>query len=316
LCRIASDRSTTPERLAVGEGGWYPAVSRQGRLVYTREWTDSNIWRVELGRGKNGLSKATPFISSTRGDNSVQYFPDGRRIAFASERSGAWEIWVCDANGSNAVQLTSFGAVSGTPHWSPDGERITFDSNVEGQFEIYVISANGGKPRRLTTNPAQDLAPSFSRDGRWINFASNRTGRREVWRVSPDGGDAKQVTRNGGFAASESTDGKSLYYTKTSETSALWTAPASGGEERQLLEAVAWRAFSVVKDGIYFIPPPGSDGNSAIQFFAFATGKTRPIALIEKLVSYGLPVSPDERWILYSQVDQQIADLMLVENFH
>ena len=168
-----------------------------------------------------------------------QLSPDGRRVAFASDRSGGWEIWLADPDGSNAVQLTSMGADSGAPCWSPDGERIVFQSNPEGQFDVYVIRAAGGKPRNLTSHPATDWRPSFSRDGHWIYFTSNRTGQRQIWKVPASGGDALQVTNNVAFAAFESPDGAYLYYNQTMETpSPLWRQPVSGGAPVKVLDGV------------------------------------------------------------------------------
>jgi len=89
----------------------------------------------------------------------------------------------------------------------------------------------------------------------------------------------------------------------------------AGGPESQILPAVAQRGYSVVDEGIYFLAPP-EHGHSSIQFFRFATGKANAIAIIEKPVFLGLSVSPDGQSILYSQHDQQVADLMLVDNFH
>ena len=130
-----------------------------------------------------------------------------------------------------------------------------------------------------------------------------------------EGGEAVQVTRKGGILAFESADGKWVYYTKRFEDSALWKVPRDGGEETQVLESVDQHAFAVVKEGIYFIPRPDSAGRYSIQFFNFATKKIRSIATIERPVDYYLSVSPDGRWILYSQIDQSGSDLMLVENF-
>ncbi len=56
--------------------------------------------------------------------------------------------------------------------------------------------------------------------------------------------------------------------------------PVSGGEESQVLPSVVWRAFSLVNDGIYFIPEPGADGKSSIQFLSFATAKVKTVAPI------------------------------------
>src|SRR5438445_7257776 len=147
------------------------------------------------------------------------------------------EVWVCEIDGSSAVQLTSLGA-AGSPRWSPDGQRIVFDSNIEGQFELYVIDANGGTPQRLTNHPAFDAIASYSRDGRWIYFDSDRTGRSEIWRVPAEGGQAVQVTRNGGTVAFESLDGAFVYYTKTFNSSNLWRTPVVGGDEVEILKSV------------------------------------------------------------------------------
>jgi Tol biopolymer transport system component len=321
LWRIGVTGSGKPARLAsVGEDGIYPSISRQGnRLAYTRSFVDTNIWRLDLPVLQNKHSspapKGAPLIASTRAETAAQFSPDGKRVAFASDRSGTYEIWACDSNGLNVVQLTTIGAYSGTPRWSPDSQRIAFDSNVEGQYEIYVVSANGGKPSRLTTNLADDAAPSWSRDGSWIYFGSTRSGRYEIWKMRPDGGEAVQITRNGGFVPFESPDGKYLYYTRSYVTSSLWRVPVVGGQESQILPAVAQRGYSVVDEGIYFIAPP-EHGHNSIQFFRFSTGKASVIAVMEKPVFLGLSVSPDEQSILYSQHDQQVADLMLVDNFH
>jgi Tol biopolymer transport system component len=249
-------------------------------------------------------------------DSAAQYSPDGKRVAFESDRNGVKGIWVSDANGSHIEELISrAGASCGTARWSPDGQNIAFDFNPEGNMDIYVIRASGGKPNRLTTSPTDDDSPTWSRDGKWVYFESKRTGQYEVWKVSAGGGEAVRVTRNGGGMASESHDGKSVYYMKGEWSGSLWKMPASGGEESQVLPSVSSHAFSLVNDGIYFIPEPGADGKSSIQFLSFTTRKVKTVASISRRPSEGLSVSPDGRFILFSQVDEASSDLMLVENF-
>ena len=83
-----------------------------------------------------------------------------------------------------------------------------------------------------------------------------------------------------------------------------------------MLESVQSLTFALVKEGIYFFTKrPDAAGRYSIQFLNFATKKIRSISMIEGPIDFYLSVSPDGRWILYSQFDQSGSDLMLVENF-
>ena len=120
------------------------------------------MWRFELPGPRAQGQRPTRLISSTRFEQGPQYSPDGKRIVFASTRSGAWEIWLCDRDGLNPSQLTPLnGPSAGTPHWSPDGRHIVFDSRPEGNPDIYTIGIEGGTPRRLTTEPSTEVMPSW-----------------------------------------------------------------------------------------------------------------------------------------------------------
>jgi Tol biopolymer transport system component/DNA-binding winged helix-turn-helix (wHTH) protein len=309
-----------PEPLAVGQGGASgPSLSRDGRrLAYTQSSGDTNIWRYEVPRAPGRSTPPTKLIASTQFDGGQQFSPDGRRIVFTSTRSGSYEIWVCDRDGSNPRQLTFFGGPdTGTPRWSPDGRQIVFDSTPQGHNGIFVVSAEGGRPRRLTTESSNDCVASWSRDGRWIYFASDRTGAWQVWRMPAEGGRAVQVTKQGGFAAFESLDGKTLYYAKGHSVPGLWKVPVEGGEEMQILPQPAanwWRCWGLTAEGIYF----HDASTKAIEFFSFATHKVTQIVKPDKPpggARMGLAASSDGRWILFTQVDQEDADIMLVENF-
>jgi Tol biopolymer transport system component/DNA-binding winged helix-turn-helix (wHTH) protein len=137
-----------PERVPFGGEGvvFMPAISRQGRIAYNQAQQTIHIWRMELGGDHRAMEM--PMINSTRLDHVPQYSPDGKRIAFASNRSGTHEVWVCNADGSNAAKLTSFGGpYVASPAWSPDGRRIVFDAHPGGTTRIYIINAEGGKRR-------------------------------------------------------------------------------------------------------------------------------------------------------------------------
>ncbi len=305
------------KRLEIAGAGFAPAISRDGnRLAYTRSVSDTNIWRVQLPSAGPAKPNSAPLIASSRLESTAQYSPDGNRIAFASDRSGNMEIWVSDGDGSHAVQVTTLGkASSGTPRWSPDGRRIAFDWNVAGHWDIYTVNAGGGGLQRMTTDSFDHNIPSYSRDGQWLYFASSRTGRYEIWKMPAGGGDAVQVTKNGGQTAFESADGKWLYYTKADPSSSLWKMPVAEGVETQVGPAVYLRSFAIAEQGIYFIPPPKPDGRSSIEFLGFTSGASKTVVPLTRPTLFGLAVSPDNRFLIYTQFDQAGSDLLLIENF-
>lgn len=327
-----------PEAL-FSEGSIYrvPAVAKQGqRLAVVEYHYDTDIRRLELptlpptfgptsGRTKGGVEikreTMTRLITSQREDDSPQFSPDGKKIAFASNRSGSMEIWVCASDGSSPLQLTQTGtATAGSPRWSLDSRRLVYDSNPETHGDLFIIDAEGGVPRRLTTEASNDTLPNWSRDGAWIYFCSDRSGNQQIWKMSAAGGPAVQVTRKGGFEAVEAPDGKTLYYSKENNDG-LWTVPSTGGEERpvpELAEAGHWRSWTMNSDGIYFVAHTSSVPPRPLKFFRFATRRLTQIGVVEKDPLRwvpGLAVSPDGRWLLYAQIERNASNIMLVENF-
>jgi serine/threonine protein kinase len=321
LWRLAPEHRRNPARLPfIGEDGVMAVVSRttagrKPRLVYARNLRDWNIWQI-TPTGPNGVwqSRLAAGISSTKPDANPQFSPDGRRIAFESSRSGENEIWVAEADGSNTYQLTAMGASdTGTPRWSSDGQQITFDSNMEGHYEVYIVAASGGQPRRITSNSAANSQlPDFSRDGRSIYFTSNRTGSFEIWKMLLSGDQAIQITHNGAFGGWESPDGNYVYYTRY-RTPELWRVPIKGGEPVKVIDKAAGYSIALFPDGIYYRQRLPAE--SILQFFDFATSRSRIITRNLGPILPGLTVSPDRRTILYTRVDSTDADLMMVEDF-
>ena len=315
LWRVPVSGTASPERLPFGENRLWPHLSRQGnRLAYTVPNWNANIYRLNLPVADGLTGTAVKLIASSRWDQGPRYSPDGNRIAFVSHRSGASEIWTCDSDGSNPVQLTSLGAQTGYPRWAPDGKSTGFSSDAEGHFDVYVVDAEGGAPRRLTSDPSMESAPSWSRNGEWIYFTSNRNGNYQLFKMPAGGGPAQLVTA-GRPPRMESPDGKWFYFARGANHS-VWRMPVEGGSEEEaelVLESTHEGSYEVVEDGVYFVPP--SNGNDfSLHFLRFATGAVEPIHEFERQPA-GLSVAPDGRSILFGQVEPMEADLMLVENF-
>ncbi len=303
-------------RLLGGEGGESPTFSRSGSLAFVRSITDLNIWRLPLEPGRPG--RPASLVASTRTDGGPSFSADGRRITFTSDRSGISQVWRCEADGSHPVQVTSIasGHASGG-QWSPDGKRLAFVSNPEGHLDVFLTTPGGGQPQRLTWDPAHDTAPNWSRDGEWVYFGTNREDGFQVWKMRPDPEAVPvRVTRNGGYSAHESTDGRTLYFSKKDglESWSIWKMPVAGGEETQLLAGLpAWWFHDVTATGLYYLNSAMPGGQ--LRFLRFSDGSDTLLFTLEKRSGFGLAACPDDSCVLYTSFDVDTTELMYVEKF-
>ena len=293
------------------------ATFHDDRMAFVRSLRDVNLVRLDLASAREGRPVLDRIAPSSFRDVAPQYSPDGTRLAFYSNRSGSVQIWTARADGSQATALTSMDPLgtTGTPRWSPDGQRIVFDSNANrtgesAAYQVYIVGADGGRPRALTSGTSNSFAATWSPDGRWIYFSSNRTGREEVFRVSPEGGDPEQITRDRGTAPTISPDGRFLYFTRGDGAEGLWRMPLAGGDAVQVVPRLFRFNYAIARDGVYYLTQP----DAKIRFVD-VTGISRDILSLDKLADLGLALSPDGRFLLFSQQDYIGQDLMLVEHF-
>jgi DNA-binding winged helix-turn-helix (wHTH) protein len=247
-------------------------------------------------------------VVSGSGSGAPQFSPDGKHIAFMSNRSGAWQIWVSSVDGSHPMQISSTES-AGTPRWSPDGKQIVFDAPCEQGTCVFVAPIDRSKPSRQLD---EGRVPSFSRNGKWIYFASERSNNSQVWKIHPRGGSGVQVTNNGGFAALEAADGF-LYYTKSGGETDIWRTPIAGGEEVKVsakVRPVAWSSWTVTKKGILFSSDVDGKGPQ-LNLYDPTTGQLHALLT--------LPSSP--RWMGATADGRRVAvnnanesEITLVEN--
>ncbi len=280
---------------------------RGGRVAFVHEQTDTNIW------AKSSTDPAfRRLIASTRADEDPRISPDGRKIAFTSNRSGKYEIWVCDRNGSNPHAVTSQGSFAGSAAWSPDGRILAYDSAVSGTTEIWLVNADGGPSRRLLNPPVPGFVPNWSTGSPWVYFCVGG----EIWKAPVSGGPPVQVTQRGGFEGFETFDGKYLYFVKGLTVRGIWRLPLAGGEEEllpELASVMPFRYWAMARDGIYYAE---SHPRPVLKLFRFqdrktlvVTGLPNPPARAER----GLSVSADGRLILYMQVDSTRHEIMVAQ---
>jgi Tol biopolymer transport system component/DNA-binding winged helix-turn-helix (wHTH) protein len=305
----------TPQRVAgVGTGAECPNVSRRGhQLVYQQLLTRTYTGRLSLKDETHLQGSSIKVISEKGGQFRPHFSPDGKRIAFESDRSGYSEIWACDSDGTNCAPLTTLHGTAGAPRWSPDGNTIAFEFHTKEHGEIYLLEVRSGATRLLETLPGADNGgPNWSPDGKTLYFYSDKGGKTfQVWKMLVNGGTPVQVTKNGGVFAAESVDGRYVYYVKF-EASGIWKVPIDGGEEKRVLDqppGVVWWNWALTKTGIYF------HDDDKLKFFDFAKGKTTSVYTSEKPLVMGLAVSPDGKSIVYPQIELAESSIMLLKNF-
>ena len=185
-------------------------VEAQAQIAFASDRDGDNEIYVMDADGGN-LRRLT---NNSDSDKDPAWSPDGKRIAFKSDRDGhvnvhGWathDIYVMDADGSNQQKLTNDPADDWDPSWSPNGKRIAFTSWRDGPFniEVYVIDADGGNLQNLTNNPRDDRNPSWSPYGAHIAFSARRKGHfenkfsitHEIYVMDVDGGNQRRVTEN------------------------------------------------------------------------------------------------------------------------
>ena len=178
---------------------WFP---NSRRIIFSR---GEDIYAMAVGASSDSAGTLTRFTRDSNADRQPVVSADGRRIAFASDRDGDFDIYVMKVAPESAtnhpIKLTRNATSDFTPEWSPDGKRIAFTSGRQDSREVYVMKAipqdkDTNPPTNLTSNAADDSDPAWSPDGRKIAFTSDRTGDAEIWVVGTGGAAPSNLTKS------------------------------------------------------------------------------------------------------------------------
>lgn len=113
--------------------------------------------------------------------------PDGKQVAFASDRNGYWDIYILEISTGLVSRVTDSLEYEGSPAWSPDGSWLVYETYVDDNLELIIQSLlDGSDLLRMTSDPAADYHPTWSPQGRQIAFVSNRSGESEIWLADLD----------------------------------------------------------------------------------------------------------------------------------
>ena len=168
------------------------------------------------------LNSPRRLTNSLANDAQPKVSPDGTKIVFASDRTGLYDLYVMNVDGSGLRSLTSSPAHEAGPVWSPDGRHIVFGIETAPlrEGDLWMINADGGEPVNLTKSPGIDGRPAFSPDGTRIAFTSNRGAgflyNFDIWVMNADGGDPRRLTDYAEFDSDPvwSPDSKRIAFTR------------------------------------------------------------------------------------------------------
>lgn len=277
------------------------------------------VWVVRRTAAHGNPTRAlTPSRVTTSGGINVEpaLSPDGSAIAFASDRSGSFEIYIVGlARGSKEIAITSDGKNNVQPAWSPDGRWIAYAHSNGGG--IWVVPSTGGAPQQLVESGSN---PVWSPDSNWLAFTTqaglvgqsslrvvgrNAGGLRDLTSLgSPVGGHRSPAwSHNGRFVAFATVRG--------ADEGSVWIVEAAGGTPRRLLTQVGAgnlqfssddRAlfFTGIGNVLYRLAVDPADGVAAgePQVVLSLPGEFDGLSIRDGLLAYGLATNDTNLWTI------------------
>ena len=293
-----------------------PAWSATGdRLVYDMNATG----RPSLFQVRANGSANQPISDFRSADSNARWSPDGRRLAFVSDRSGGQlDVFVGDALGKEAVNISNEPGQQTDPAWSPDGRHLAYASRPVGAsaHDIVIAEADGRNPRRLEFAGSDERAPAFSPDGRSIAFESDRSGTPEIHVASLDGTGLRSLTpKVASRRPSWGPDGRIVFESARDGNPEIYVMDADGGRVRRLTNSADDdRMPSWSKDGSRIAFASSTDAGGRIMVMPSAGGAAICVAGACNKVTDGVPsFSPDGRQLAFVRITGESSEIVLVD---
>ncbi len=283
------------------------SISSDGRSLAVSEMEGSmNLTLLPLQPGGGApAGPEQPLTSGQALDRYPAFSPDGKRIAYSSNRLGPQEVWILEVATRQLQKLPvpeGYQNVS-LPYWSPDGRRIAMTPiSADGKRSLWLVALDGSEAAELVP-PTKDLGGSqFSPDGRKVLYYARVQEHLQLFEVEIATRKTRQLTSSPSdkWAEEWSPDGRSLLYFSTADgTVQVWRMPAAGGKEEQLTfghERVRHASYSPDGKWIYVQP-----SHRNICRIPAGGGPMQPVT---KFPESGLfleepAISPDGRSLLY-----------------
>lgn len=281
--RVDSDRAL---QFSIAENGQTVAFSHYSPNL--------DIWSIGLAKPSNGW---VPVIQAPGENVRPAISPDGKLLAFLSNVSGQFQIWVSQIDGANASAVSTGALVPASFCWSPDGKSLIFSpQRIHG---LYEVSVHGDAPVREISSIYTD--PHYATDGKSL-FAQAHF---FIYRVPLLGGNAQEMTEQGGAPMAQSQDGRYLYFSQGRMSTTIARLDLQTAHQDEPISSLMpgySDAWALSSRGIFFLGQ--EDTRPAVRFFSFATNREEHAAYfpgnLPQVEMSGFAVSPDGKdlWVV------------------
>jgi eukaryotic-like serine/threonine-protein kinase len=228
----------------------FPRLSPDGRrLAVTIQGQEVQLWLYDLSR-----ETLTRFAFEGKFNTNPVWTPDGKRIAFNSNKEGSMNLFWQPSDGTGGPErLTTSEFLHFPMSWSPNGKVLAFvEVAPTTGYDIWITTVGDRKVQPFLRTPFNESVPMFSPDGRWIAYISNESGRWEVYvQPYPSTGGKWQISAEGGTEPVWNRNGRELFFRNGDKIMAVEITEhpnLAAGKPRVLFEG-------------HYVLPPGTTPN-------------------------------------------------------
>lgn len=261
---------------------------------------------TQFGRAYRGTAPALTRMAHTLASDLVRTVTGKpgifeSQIAYASNRSGHWEIWLMDWDGSNQRQITRYNAMAILPSWSPDNDRMVYTLFTGGRSDMYIVNRVGGGRIRVPTGLGLNTSATFSPVGHDIAFVGSVSGNPDIYVIRDDGTNLRRLTTSYSIESTPewSPNGRQISFTSgRSGTPQIYTMDAEGAGVQRISFEGEWNDDATWSpDGEQLAYTSRVNGRFQIRIMNLVTHQSRIIA---GEGSNEQPTwSPDGQWIAF-----------------
>ena len=305
--RVSVDGGSSPEPAGIPGRQQGAISSAVGAVVYEDYRGESDLWMYDPESGR-----VERWYGSSRSEWGAAVSPDGGTVAFVSDRTGSYEIWISDVDLDAPRQLTRLdGAPLDPPRWSQDGRSLVYSSASRGIYDIFSIDVATGSIEQVTDSPENERFPTWW--GGSVVYSANRTGSPELWTTADAGDIPTRLTRGGGWMAKPNPANQSLFLTRPDQPG-VWqlTAPGNVVLADPALGPAEGSSWEVHGSEVLFLQ---AGERSSTELVSRQRGSSRDSVLAriegEFAPTMGVSRLPDGR-ILFGAVVRSESDLWIV----